>query len=100
MELSADIHACTTAALITTAIMVKPRVPRGGQILGTVGLVDIHLHAVYAKWTAGLWTLPVTVVVPVGVRVIRADGVEIVVDSPFGTAIVDVEFNVSTQEVE
>jgi hypothetical protein len=100
MELSADIHACTTAALITASVMVKPRVPRGGQILGTVGLVDIHLHAVYAKWTAGLWTLPVTVVVPVCVRVIWADGVEVVVDTPFGTTIVHVEFHISAQKVE
>jgi hypothetical protein len=100
MELPADIHACTTAALITAAIVVKPGVPCGRQILGAVGLIDVHFHAVYAKWTAGLWTLPITVVVPVGVRMIWADGVEIVVHTPLRTAIVYVELNVSTQEVE
>jgi hypothetical protein len=99
MELPANVHAGTAAALITAAIMVKPSVPCGGQILSTVGLVDIHLHTVNAKWTAGLWTLPVAVVVPVGVRMIWADGVEVVIDTPFGTTIVYVEFHISTQEV-
>jgi hypothetical protein len=82
VELSADVHTGTAAALITASVVVKPGMPRGGQILSTVGLVDVHLHAVYAEWTAGLWTLPVTVVVSVGVRVIWTDGVKVVVDTP------------------
>ena len=100
MELSADVHTGTTAALVTAAIVIEPSVPRSGQILRAVGLVNVHLHAIYAKWTAGLRTLPITVIVAVGVWMIWADGVEIVVHTPFGTTVVNIELDISTKEIE
>jgi hypothetical protein len=80
--------------------MIKPRVPGGCQVLGPISLVNIHLHAIYAKWTAGLWTLPITVIISVGVGMVRTDGVEVVVDTPFRTPVVHIEFDISAKEVE
>jgi hypothetical protein len=83
MELPADVHTGTASTLVTTAIVVEPSVPSRCQILATIGLVNVHLHAVDAKRTAGVWTLTITVIISIGVRVIWTDGVEIVVDTPF-----------------
>jgi hypothetical protein len=83
MELPTNVHASTTSTLVATAIVVEPSVPSCCQVLGTVSLVNVHLHAVDAKRTAGVWTLTVTIVVSIGVWVIWTDGVEVVVDTPF-----------------
>jgi hypothetical protein len=100
MELSTNVHTSTTPTLVTATIMIEPCVPSGCQILGPVRLVDVHLHAVYAKWTAGFWTLPITVIISVGVWMVWTDGVEVVVDTPFRTSIVNVKLHISAEEVE
>jgi hypothetical protein len=83
VELSTNVHTSTTPALVAATVVIEPSVPSSCQILSTVCFVNIHLHAVYAKWAAGFWTLPITVIVAVGVRMVWADGVEIVVHTPF-----------------
>jgi hypothetical protein len=83
MELSTNVHAGTTSTLVTTAVVVEPSVPSCCQVLATISLVNVHLHAVDAQWTAGVWTLTVTIVISIGVWVIWTDRVEIVVDAPF-----------------
>jgi len=100
MELPTNVHTSTTSTLVTATIVIEPGVPSGCQVLGPVGLVNVHLHAVNAKWTAGIWALPIAVVVSVGVRMIWTDSVKVVVYTPFGTSIVDIKFHVSTQEIE
>lgn len=99
MKLPTNVHTSTTPTLITATVVVEPRVPSGCQILGSICLIDVHLHAVYAKWTAGFWTLPIAVVVSGGVRMVWTDRVEVVVDAPFRTSIVHIEFHISTQEI-
>jgi hypothetical protein len=100
MELSTNVHTSTTPALVTPTVVIEPGMPGCGQILGPICLVNVHLHAVYAEWTAGFWTLPIAVIVSVGVRMVWTDGVEVVVDTPFRTSIVHIELHISAKEVE
>jgi hypothetical protein len=100
VELPTNVHTSTTSALVTATIVIEPSVPCSGQILRTIGLVNVHLHAIYAQRTAGLRTLPITVIVAVGVRMVWADGVEIVVHTPFGTTVVNIALDISTKEIE
>jgi hypothetical protein len=100
MELPTNVHTSTTSALVTATVVIEPSVPSSGQILSTICLINIHLHTIYAKWTAGFRTLPITVIVAVGVRMVWADGVEIVVHTPFGTTVVNIELDISTKEIE
>jgi hypothetical protein len=100
VELPTNVHTSTTSALVTATVVIEPSVPSCCQVLSTICLVNVHLHAVYAKWTAGFWTLPITVIVAIGVRVVWADGVEVVVHTPFGTTVINIELDVSTKEIE
>ena len=99
MELSANVHTSTTPALVTVTVVIEPSVPSRCQVLGPVSFIYVHLHAIDAKRTAGLWTLPITVVVSVGVWMVRTYGIEVVVDTPLRTPIVHIKLHVSVQEV-
>jgi glycyl-tRNA synthetase alpha subunit len=100
VELPTNVHSSTTSALVTATVVIEPSVPSSCQVLSTIRLIDIHLHAVDTEWAAGFWTLPITVIVAVGVRMVWADGVEIIVHTPFGTTVVNIELDISTKEIE
>jgi hypothetical protein len=100
VELPTNVHSSTTSALVTATVVIEPSVPSSCQVLSTIRLIDVHLHAVNSDRTAGFWTLPVTIIVAVGVGMVWADGVEIVVHTPFGTTVINIELDISTKEIE
>ena len=100
MELSTNIHTSSAPALVTATVMIEPSVPSGCQILRPICFVDVHLHAIDTKRAAGFRTLPITVVVSIGVWMVWTNGVEVVVDTPFRTPIVHIKLHISAKEVE
>jgi hypothetical protein len=79
--------------------MVEPCVPGGGQVLPSVGLVDVHFHAVNAQRAACIRALAITIVIIGLIGVVRADGVKIVVHAPLRSRILNIELHIPAQQI-
>jgi len=100
MELTTNVFACLTTTLVTTTVMIEPSVPSCSQVVSTIGLINVHLHAVGACWTASIWALTIAIVVVRLVLMIWADGIEIVIDARLGATVVHIKLHIPSQEVE
>lgn len=82
-----------TTSHVATAIFIEPRVPSRGTVLVAIALPNVELHAVGACRAAGCRALAVAVIVVRCVWMVWGDGIEVVVDAPFGSTVVIIELN-------
>jgi hypothetical protein len=100
VQLPTTREVCTTTTHVAASISVEPCMPCCRTLLISIAFPNVKLHAVSTCGTAGFWTLAIAIIIVRCVWMIWRDGVKIVVHTPFGTTVVNIELDISTKEIE